>query len=103
MSEMIEVIEKIKQSTFDLLSQVQTTKVVDDSAYNSICENTDKALILMHGKQEVPRALLKEIFFASEILKVESVHMGADKAQVKAMAEKLEEYFRLIIIDEMMS
>ena len=37
MSELVEILEQIKQRAFDLLIQIQTTKKVDFSAYKSIC------------------------------------------------------------------
>ena len=55
----------------------------------------------MHGKSDVPRALLKEVFFACQILRTEAPYLGSEQGNVLDMAEKLEEYFRLILIDEM--
>lgn len=101
MNDLLIVIERIKNQIFSLLSQIQTTKNIDDKVFDSLCFELESSLTLMSGHSNIPRELLKEIYLTQEIIRNEAPYFGEEQEKMIAMAVKIERYFRLILIDKL--
>lgn len=99
MKHLDEIIEKLQQHVFDLLSEIQTTKYIHENAFKSICEILDELSIGLKGNDNISKQLLKEIYFTVKILRTEAPYFKEKTPLLINMAAKIEYYFELILKD----
>ena len=79
---------------------LQTSRQIDEAAFRALHGEGLRLVRACKGREDVPKALLKELLVAYSILRNEAPYFGDKTSILEDMANKLESCFRLIISDE---
>jgi hypothetical protein len=92
--------ESLREAVSRLLVPVQTTRVVNEAAFQDLHDRAIGLVRLCKGMDDVPKALLAELLGVYSVLRAEAPYFGKKKQVLEAMADKIESCFRMILADE---
>jgi hypothetical protein len=99
MSDVGRLSEELYQHFFDLIVPLQTTKEINDTAFQAADQIGKELARLLKGQELLPRKLLYDLDMAAGILENEARH-ATDPDKVMAMARAVQMTYGLILCGE---
>lgn len=96
MSEINQVSEDMRRHIFDFLMPLQTTREIKEEVFEELDKSSRELARLLKGSEQLPRAVLDELYMAAKTLVNEAPHSPMPDL-VQQMAVKLYMTFDLIL------
>jgi hypothetical protein len=98
--EVDEALRALRGSVTRLLVPIQTTRVVDESAFAEVHAHALHLVRLLKHQTKVPKTVLVELHGTFHILRAEAPYLRDEKAVVEEMATKIERCFGMVLGSE---
>lgn len=93
--------ESLKYAILSFVNDLQSERKVNHSAYKLMCSLLEELCLVLRGEDNVSKRLLAEVYFVSNIMENEAMHVQGEKHVLIEYSDSIRFYFELMLLGKL--